>query len=193
MLSDPAYIDRSADLETGRILVIDDDLDFAEGMDLLLTPEGYEVQVAHSIADASSKFTNFSADIALIDIRLSSKSGIDLIGKLKQRRPNILCVMMTAYASTDTAIEALREGAYGYLVKPFGADELLLTVNRCFERLNLEKEKAAADTALRSRNQDIEEALEKLAKSERRYRLLVEASPICIKEIDLSGRLTNMN
>lgn len=193
MSSNPKYIERSRALDTGRILVIDDDLDFAEGMDILLTPEGYDVQVAHGVAEASSKITSFPADIALIDIRLSSKSGINLISKLKRRRPNILCVMMTAYASTDTAIAALSEGAYGYLVKPFGADELLLTVNRCFERLNLEKEKAAADAALRSRNQDIEEALEKLAKSERRYRSLVEASPICIKEIDLSGRLTNMN
>ncbi len=193
MSANPEYIDRSAGLEADRILVIDDDPDFAEGMDLLLTPEGYKVELAHSAAEASSRIVDFPADVALIDIRLSSSSGISLIRTLKRQNPNILCVMMTAYASTDTAIEALREGAYGYLVKPFGGDELLLTVQRCFERLNLEKEKAAVGAALRSRNRDVEEALEELEKSERRYRSLVETCPICIKEIDLSGKLMNMN
>ncbi len=193
MSSLPAHMDQSNALKTGRILVIDDDFDFAEGVDLLLAPEGYDVVLTHSAAEANDKITNFPAEVALIDIRLSGSSGVNLIASLKQQCPNILCIMMTAYASTDTAIEALHEGAYGYLVKPFGRDELLLTVERSFERLELENEKSAMDAALRTQNKSLEQAFEDLAKVERRYRSLVETCPICIKEIDLSGRLIDVN
>ncbi len=193
MSTTPAYIDHNRAPQTGRILVVDDDVDFAAAMDLLLTPEGYEVMLVHSAVEAMKRIAGFRADVALIDIRLSGSSGLHLITTLNQHYPNILCIMMTAFSSTDTAIKALQEGAYGYLVKPFGRDELLVTVEKCFERLGLEKEKAETDSALRTRNQELEQVLEQLAKSEQRYHSLVDTCPICIKEVDLSGKLISMN
>ena len=83
-------------------------------------------------------------------------SGIDLIPVLKEAFPDILCVMMTAYAAVETAIEALQEGAYHYLRKPVSPKELLATLDRCFETVELELRKRAAEESLRDRNSELE-------------------------------------
>ena len=81
-----------------------------------------------------------------MDVRLGHDSGINLIAQLKETHPDLLCVMMTAYAAMDTAIEAIHEGAYDYLQKPLDMRYLLATLDRCFEKLRLESEKAEAET-----------------------------------------------
>jgi PAS domain S-box-containing protein len=142
--------------EKGRILIVDDDQDFAEGLDILLAAEGYAVEVARTPEAAMQALESFAAEVALVDIRLAGSSGLNLIAQLHLLRPGVLCVMMTAFASADTAIQALQEGAYDYLQKPFHSSDLMATLGRCFERLDLEREKAAVDAALRARNQELE-------------------------------------
>lgn len=178
---------------SGRVLVVDDDSDFTEGLDLLLVPEGYQVVSAHNANEALRVLETFTAEVALIDVRLAGHSGIDLIKRIRDRRPNLLCVMMTAYASTETAIEALQGGAYDYLRKPFSTLDLLATLDRCFGRLDLENAKLTTELKLRDRNLRLEQALRDLTTSEERFRSLVETSPICIKEMDTSGRILSMN
>lgn len=143
-----------------KVLIVDDDNDFAESLVDILTHKGYETLVASSLQDALEKIKAYSADIALLDIRLGRDSGVSLIEHFKKIRPGILCVMITAYAAIDSAIEALKQGAYDYLRKPLAADDLLATVARCFDLIRLRDEK--------------ESALAMLAKSEERYRTLVE-------------------
>ncbi len=84
-----------------------------------------------------------------LDVRLGRDSGLDLVASLKKERPNLLCVVMTAYADTDTVIQALHEGAYDYLRKPLGVQDLLATLDRCFDRVELERQKNEAEEALR--------------------------------------------
>jgi len=145
-----------------RVLIVDDDRDFAESTADLLALHGFEVLPIFDTGAALRAVDTFSADVALIDVRLGTGSGIDLVRVLKESNPGVTCVMMTAFASTDSAIEALHLGAYDYLRKPFHPEDLLATLNRIFERLELETDKTRAEEALRD--------------SERRFRDLIDAS-----------------
>jgi PAS domain S-box-containing protein len=132
----------------GRILIVDDDRDFAFSLVDILESRGYQVEVAHNAESGHTRAKDSDAQVALVDIRLGRESGIDLIAPLQEARPGILCVMMTAYATLDTAIEAIHRGAYDYLQKPLNIQYMLVTLERCFEKLRLEREKAAAEQAL---------------------------------------------
>jgi PAS domain S-box-containing protein len=131
------------------VLIVDDDRDFTCSLVDILETRGYHVEIAHSVQGGREKAETFDAQVALLDIRLGRNSGIDLIPHLKEARPGILCVMMTAYAAMDSAIEAIHGGAYDYLQKPLNIQHLLATLDRCFEKLQLEHEKAATEKALR--------------------------------------------
>ena len=95
-------------------------------------------------------------DLALVDIRLGNSSGIELMSELRAVRPELLCVMMTAYSSGDTAIRALRQGAYDYLTKPFTMDEFFATLARCLETVQLRQREVEADRALELRNRELQ-------------------------------------
>ncbi len=138
-----------------RVLIVDDDNDFGAGLADLLTLEGCTVKLANSVDAALKLLESFPAEVALIDIRLGQGSGIDLAARLQSGYPELLSVMMTAYAGIDTAVEALRQGAYDYLRKPFHSEDLLATLKRCFERIDIILEKDLAEEALR-RSQKME-------------------------------------
>lgn len=162
-----------------RVLIIDDNQDFAESLRYILEFQHYEVAVAGSAPAALQQLKDFSAAVALIDINLGNSSGIDLIPLLKQQRPELLCVIMTAYASTDTAIDALHAGAHSYLCKPFHPNELLAVLNRCFAQIRLEWENAAALKALRE--------------SEKRFRILYDDAPVMFFTLDPHGDIISAN
>ena len=131
-----------------NILIIDDDDDFTEGLDLLLTTEGYTVQCANSIAAATDALNRFDADLILVDLHLGRENGIDLIDQLKARRPLISYILMTAYVEIEAVVSTLRHGAQDFLTKPIQKDILLNVLDRCFERRELKKEKAAVEERL---------------------------------------------
>jgi PAS domain S-box-containing protein len=130
-----------------RLLVVEDDEDFAESLDNVLKPRGLDVRLVRDAADVERALIGFEPDVALVDVRLGRASGLDVVATLKERRPPILTVVMTAYVAADTAIEALRRGAYDYLTKPFDPSELFATLDRCFERLDLERARRDAEAA----------------------------------------------
>lgn len=139
-----------------RILVVDDDEDFADTMVQLLQMHGFEVETAHSIAAARRLLTAFTPRVALIDIRMGDGSGLDLATEIKTAHSGISCVMMTAYASVDTAVTALQEGAHDYLRKPFYTRELVSTINCSIERTALVQDRDRAEAALLERNLELE-------------------------------------
>ena len=167
-------------------MVIDDDRDFADSLSNLLTLEGYRVECAYSESEARTALEGFAAQLALVDIRLGEGSGIRLVGEFRHRQPDLLCVMMTAYASAETAIEALQSGAYDYLCKPFYTEDLLATLERSFERIALARAHAEAEAELRERNAELE-------RSEERLRKIVENSPSAIALKDLDGSYLVVN
>ncbi|WP_371344952.1 response regulator [Ancylobacter sp. IITR112] len=135
-----------------RVLIVDDDHDFAASLALLLEMEGYAVTVAHDGAGAHAALAGpLSAGpaVALVDIRLGHEDGVALATALIAARPEVLAVMVTAYASVPTAIRALQAGIYDYVCKPFEPGELLATLARCFDRHRLAREREQAEELLR--------------------------------------------
>lgn len=130
-----------ADWADQYVLIIDDDEDFAASLCGLLKLDGYNSCVAHDRAAALAQLASRRVAVALIDVRLGTGSGVDLLREIHQQNPDLVCVMVTAYASIDTAIEALQAGAYDYMCKPFHSEDLLATLARCFERIRLLEEK----------------------------------------------------
>src|SRR3954470_5487556 len=130
-----------------RLLVVEDDADFAESLAHVLNLRGFEMRLIRDPTALAETLAGFAADVALVDVRLGPYSGLDLLGELAERRPGILTVVMTAHGVVDTAVQALRIGAYDYLSKPFDQTELFATLDRCFERVELQRARVEADAA----------------------------------------------
>lgn len=135
--------------EERRVLIVDDDHDFAASLALLLEMEGYDVVVAHDGTAAREAVAAAPMAVALVDIRLGHEDGVALATELIGVRPELLTVMVTAYASVQTAIKALQAGIYDYVCKPFEPADLLATLARCFDRHRLAAERAQAEELLR--------------------------------------------
>lgn len=135
--------------EPRRVLVVDDDRDFAEGLRGVLETTECQVEIAYDIDAALARLESFSPLAILLDIRLGRTSGIEAIPAFRKADPGAAIVMMTAYADTESAIQALREGAYAYLRKPFDIPDLLATLERIFERVRLERDRMRALEAMR--------------------------------------------
>ncbi|MCC6277552.1 MAG: sigma-54-dependent Fis family transcriptional regulator [Oligoflexia bacterium] len=121
-----------------RVAVVDDDLEMGSLVQDVLVSEGFEVQVYTSVAEALVQFKKGPLPTVLItDLRMKDIDGMMFLKKMRESFPSVTCIMMTAFGSIETAIEAMRLGAYHYIVKPFKNDDLLLQVNRSFERARL--------------------------------------------------------
>jgi len=124
-------------VSAARILVVDDELGIREGCRRVLTGEGYEVETA---ADGASGLEMFRAgwyDLILVDLRMPGLSGMELLAAMRESDPDAVAVVITAYASLDTAVEATKRGAYDYLAKPFTPDELSAVATRGLGHRNL--------------------------------------------------------
>jgi DNA-binding NtrC family response regulator len=126
-----------------RILVVDDEPKITKLLADRIAREGMEVFSCGSAEEALPRIENGEIDVVLCDLRLGGISGLDLLKKTKQAAPETDFVVMTAYASAATAIEAMRQGAYEYLIKPFEMDEVVLLLKRIQERRSLVSENAA--------------------------------------------------
>ncbi|MEL7449094.1 MAG: response regulator [Pseudomonadota bacterium] len=140
-----------------RVLVVDDDEDFAASLKDMLELADYQAAVANSPSEVSDVIAAFQPSVALIDIKLGGHDGTRLANRLRTEHPQLLCVMMSAFTSAEAAIEALRQGAYDYLRKPFHDDDLFATLGRCFQRLSLEAQTHEAQTSLKHRNEELEQ------------------------------------
>ena len=146
-----------------HVLVVDDDIDFADGLAAVLELNGYGVSTAHDIAAAEAAVEKRLPDMAILDICIGTESGIDLLNRLLARYPSLPCVMATAHAELDTAIRAVKSGAYDYLHKPLHAEELLAVLSRCDEMLRLREETARAQDAARHERTLLYDAIESIA------------------------------
>jgi signal transduction histidine kinase len=166
-----------------RVLVVDDEHDFAESLVDVLSSFGYEAATAHAAAEALSRVDSFRPDAVLVDIRLGMDAGTDLVAALSARTPPVASILMTAYASVESAVEALQRGAWDYLRKPFEATELDVTLRRCLERVRLTRERDAAERDLLGRNRELEDVNWRLRAMVNASRLLTSC-----KEVEDLGR-----
>lgn len=126
--------------ENARILIVDDEKAVRESLANWFRDEGYGVDVAESGKEALAKLTHSNWDVFLIDIRMPGMDGLELQRKLKEAQPDATVIIMTAYASVETAVEGMKQGAYDYIIKPFDPDDLEHTIRNAVERKQLVSE-----------------------------------------------------
>ncbi len=133
------------------ILVVDDELGMREGCRRVLVPAGYNVNTASDLVTAHNLMQEADYDIYLLDVMLPDGSGLDLLADIVQRDPQAICIIVTGFGSIDMAIEAVRQGAYDFLSKPFTADELLIAVGQGLERRELKAIEAQSEELARAK------------------------------------------
>ena len=132
-----------------HILVVDDELSMREILEYILTKEGYQVSCAENGKTAISLLDQNEYDLLLCDIRLGDLSGLDVLRAAKKKHPNITVVLISAYASTETAVEAMNEGAYDYVPKPFDNEELKQAIEKALNLRTIDQEKEVLDDELK--------------------------------------------
>lgn len=123
-----------------KILVVDDEPSHRQMLEAVLTADGYEVQQANDGQEAINSVEERFYDLILMDVRMSRVSGIEALKKIKELSPGIPVIIMTAYASVSTAVDALKSGAYDYLTKPLDIEELKILVSKALRQRQLEQE-----------------------------------------------------
>jgi two-component system response regulator PilR (NtrC family) len=124
----------------GLIHIIDDEPIIHDVLSQLLTSEGYETEVSASGEEGLQKFGLQPPDLVLLDLLMPGMDGIEVLKALKRINPRSLVIIITAYGSVESAIEAMKIGAYDYIQKPFKHEELLLTIGRALEHKVLQDE-----------------------------------------------------
>ena len=122
------------------VLVVDDDNAHRTMLDTLVSGWGYDVTQADDGATAIEKIKEHSYDLVLMDVRMVRVSGLEALVQIKSYNPAIPVIIMTAYSSVDTAVDALKQGAHDYLTKPLDFDKLKLTIARSMEHTRLREE-----------------------------------------------------
>ena len=165
--------------ERPAIYIVDDEHRMCHSLKRLLQKRGFDVEFTTSGTEALRHFDQKPYDLFLLDIGIPDLDGFQLMDAILERLPEAAIIMMTGDANVDTAVRALRRGAYDYLKKPFDPEELEKTVHNALDRQRLKKENRRIQKRLRL--------------SESRYRFLVQKSPDLIYTLDPQGRFTFVN
>ncbi|MGD9261948.1 MAG: sigma-54 dependent transcriptional regulator, partial [Desulfobacterales bacterium] len=120
-------------MSSAKILIVDDELIMRESLAGWLQRDGHSVETASSGEDALEKLKDMKFDIMLVDIKMEGISGLDVLRNVKENDPDIAIVMITAYGSIPTAIEAMKNGAYDYMLKPFDPNELGVLIEKIIQ------------------------------------------------------------
>ncbi|HTZ31449.1 MAG TPA: sigma-54 dependent transcriptional regulator [Methylomirabilota bacterium] len=125
-----------------NLLVVDDELIVRDSLDKWFREEGYDVTVADSAQDALTKMAARRFDLALVDIKMPGTDGVELQRRMHEIDPDMLVIIMTGYASVETAVAALKNGAYDYVSKPFDPDDIAHTVHNALSHRRAQEENA---------------------------------------------------
>jgi two-component system, NtrC family, response regulator len=124
----------------GRVIVIDDEVNAAAALETLLGEDGYEVSRAHDAASGLALLEKTDADVVLTDLRMPGMDGLELLGRIKEMRPETMVVLMTAYGTVKTAVRAMKMGAEDYLGKPIDVEELEVVLQKTLDKKRLLEE-----------------------------------------------------
>jgi len=158
--------------ESPKVLIVDDDPQFRRTFADVLQESGYDTTAVGTPQAAVHAAEKDVPSVAIIDLKLENASGLEVMRQVRDVSPDTECIVLTGYASQESAIEAVNLGAYSYVQKPYNLRELLLTIRRACE-------KAGAEKALRE--------------SEEKYRLVVEGASEGIVLLDLKGTIEEVN
>jgi len=124
----------------GRILVVDDEKGMREFLSIMLEKEGHEAVTAKDGVEAIGLLDDDIFDLVITDVKMPGKGGVEVLKAVKEKSPDTVVLMITAYATTETAVEAMKEGAYDYIMKPFKVDEIRVIVSNALEKRKLKEE-----------------------------------------------------
>ncbi|GAH12519.1 unnamed protein product, partial [marine sediment metagenome] len=122
------------------VLIVDDEKKICTILTHILTEEGFDVNSANSGEEAIKIVCEFTPDLIIMDQNMPGLNGVDTMSIIKNRYPDITVIILTAHGSIPMAIEATKKGAYDYLSKPFDNEELLITIQRALENIELRRE-----------------------------------------------------
>ncbi|HEY7816921.1 MAG TPA: sigma-54 dependent transcriptional regulator [Vicinamibacteria bacterium] len=162
--------------DKGTVLVIDDEEVMREILESLLSQEGYRVKLAASGAEGQEIAGREPVDLAIVDVMLPDQSGIDVLDELKRSDPELVVVMITAFASVETAIEAMKRGAFDYVTKPFKNDEVRVVVGNGLKQRRLVDENRTLKEALHDR-QRFDVLVGKSGRMQEVYALIQQVAP----------------
>ncbi len=139
-----------------KALVVDDEKNISEILSIVLSEFGFNVKTANSFYEFERLSEEQSFDLALVDLRLPDGNGIDILKEIKEKNPNTEVIIITAFATPDTAVKAMKLGAYDYIQKPFSIPELKLLIRNVKNKIELEK---------KLKEKEIDEDIELIGKS----------------------------
>jgi hypothetical protein len=179
------------------ILIVDDEKSVRATLARFLQNAGYAVETAEDATQAEELLKKRSFDVVVTDIILPGISGVELLRNIKRQAPDALVLMMTGEPTAETAVEAVRAGAYDYLIKPVSKEVILRVVARAVQVKGLQDERRRLEAANREYQAGLERLVEErtrsLRESEALYQSLVENLPQNIFRKDLAGRFTFAN
>lgn len=128
---------------SASILIIDDEIKMGKALRHVLTQAGYHVDAVDDPQAGLDLLAQKRHDLLLCDLKMPGMGGLDVLVRSRDIHPDVNVIMMTAYASAETAVESMKRGAYDYLIKPFSTDELKILIERCLDTRKLRQENAA--------------------------------------------------
>ncbi len=132
-----------------HLLIVDDERSMRELLEYMLSREGYTISLAENGCKAVEMVTSDDYDLILCDIRLGDITGLEVLRAAKQKSPRTVVIMISAYATTETAVEAMNDGAFDYVPKPFDNEELKQTIANALERKTLDAERQVIEDELK--------------------------------------------
>jgi len=168
------------------LLVVDDEQDIRDASERILSRIGYQVQKASRGDEALDILNKNSIDIVLLDLKMPGMDGMEVLAKIRERSTEIQVIVITGYATVETAIEAMKQGAYDFIPKPFEPDQLRIVVNRAWEKINFIQEAKRLE-------QERNRTLSDLDTEKSRIRTIIESFPSGVVVTDPKGRVMLMN
>lgn len=156
-----------------RVLVVDDELGIREGCRRTLAAHDFQVEVAENGPAGLASLREGHFDVLLVDAMMPGMSGLDVLQHARKIAPDLICILITGYATVELAVQAMREGAQDFIAKPFTSEQLLRVINRELERLHLKREAERA-VLLEEQNRELSRVtaeMTKLAAIESRFML----------------------
>lgn len=144
-----------------RILIADDDFDIAEVLRDLISQGGRSVEICHDGLEAVKKLLESPYDLLVLDLVMPGVEGLEILKYAKRMNPDVLVIIITGYASLETAIAAIKEGAYDFIQKPFKLDGFKITIDNAVEKIGLNKENRELLARLQSAYKELTELKEK--------------------------------
>jgi two-component system phosphate regulon sensor histidine kinase PhoR len=169
-----------------QVLVVDDELNIREGSQRILSRVGFDVLKASTGLEALSLLESQTIPIILLDLKMPGMDGMEVLKRIRQLHEEILVIVITGFATVETAIEAMKQGAYDFIPKPFEPEQLRLVVKRAAEKLQLTRE---AQSLERERNRTLAD----LNTEKSRIRTVLESLPDGVGVINAQGQVVLMN